>query len=89
MTMSLDNHALGGGRRRAADDHASLEDLLRQAVRRAADCASLDITVTEGIVMLSGVVLRREDRSRAGFACWCDPTVRAVYNNLTVASSPA
>lgn len=82
--MSVDSHPVAGEGVRGAIDPGSLEDLLRHAVRRAADCASLDITVTEGTVVLSGVALRREDRSRAGFACWCDPTVRAVYNNLTI-----
>ncbi|WP_104165056.1 BON domain-containing protein [Arthrobacter sp. SX1312] len=88
MTTSVDNHLVEDGGGRGASSPASLEDLLRHAVRRAADCAILDITVTEGIVVLSGIAVRREDKSRAGFACWCDPAVRAVYNNLTVSSGP-
>ena len=87
--MSVDKHPVEGEGGRGASNPASLENLLQHAVRRAADCASLDITVREGIVVLSGIVLHREDRSRAGFACWCDPTVRAVYNNLTISSAPA
>lgn len=87
--MSVDPRLVEGEGGRAADDTVSLENLLRQAVRLAADCVDLDITVTEGIVMLSGVAMCREDKSRAGFACWCDPTVRAVYNNLTISSRPA
>ncbi|MHA7238703.1 BON domain-containing protein [Arthrobacter sp. TMS1-12-1] len=86
MTMTVGNHPARAGGGRGAGDHASLERLLHHAVRRAADCARLDIAVTDGIVVLSGVVRRREDRSRAGFACWCHPSIRAVYNNLTVES---
>ncbi|WP_434994261.1 hypothetical protein [Arthrobacter sp. Ld5] len=89
MAISVDNHVVADAAGRAAGDPVHLEDLLRRAVRRAAECPVLDITVAGGVVMLSGMALRREDKSRAGFACWCDPTVRAVYNNLTISSGPA
>lgn len=87
--MSVDDHPAGAEGGRTAADPDSLEDLLRHAVRRAADCARLDLTVSEGVVVLSGVALRPEDKSRAGFACWCDPGVRAVYNNLTISPGPS
>ncbi|MFJ6003796.1 BON domain-containing protein [Arthrobacter sp. NPDC092385] len=76
----------GGVRARGSQDPASLEEVLRCAVRRAAPYAALDLAVNEGTVVLSGMVPTPEERSRAGLACWCEPTVRAVYNNLEVTS---
>ncbi len=60
---------------------------VEQAIRRVVRCPQLHIVIDEGTVTLTGVVASAQDKSRAGFACWCDPLVHAVQNDLTVQPS--
>ncbi len=59
---------------------------IRKAIHRYADkdANSIDISVDNGEVRLSGTVHSRGEKSEAEFAAWQTPGVRTVKNNISV-----
>lgn len=69
------------------DTNASLS--IKAAMTRAEGYAldGVDVEVTDGVALLTGTVPREEDRRQAECLAWSALAVRAVENELTVASA--
>ncbi|MPY09785.1 BON domain-containing protein [Arthrobacter bussei] len=68
----------------SVDDPLGVRSLVEQAIRSAAQCVGLGVSMEGGTVILTGTAASSQDRCRAGLACWCDPMVSAVQNNLRI-----
>ncbi|WP_209728241.1 BON domain-containing protein [Arthrobacter sp. CAN_C5] len=65
-------------------DSAATQRVVLSAVRRAVGCLEITVSVKDGTASLTGIVDSPQDKSRAGFACWCSPAIRAVQNDLRI-----
>ena len=68
-------------------DVSEVKDTITRALERDArrDADSVDVTTTDGIVTLSGVVRSRAEHDAAVAAAWATPGVREVVDQIVVA----
>lgn len=73
-----------------------LDDRIRVAVEaelqrssQISEAAQIDVSVTDAIVTLSGVVPTAAEKRAGGLAAWSCPDVRWVQNELQVARTSA
>jgi osmotically-inducible protein OsmY len=76
--------ARGGGAEAIADSNSSRAIRSRMQRAQGFDLRRVDIEVTAGIVLLSGIVPRQEDRIEAERIAWTADTVREVANEIRV-----
>jgi osmotically-inducible protein OsmY len=76
--------ARGGGAEAISDNNSSTAIKARMRRAEGFDLGRVDVEVTGGVVLLSGIVPRQEDRIEAERIAWTGDTVRDVANEIRV-----